>query len=80
MDKHREIYFIDNIKFHIDTIKGLGDFVEIEVIDITGTKDKKQLYEQCDKYMKLFNIKDDDLVSVSYSDMLLDNETKKQNF
>src|SRR3989344_860785 len=33
VDKQREIYFIDNVKFHIDTVKNLGTFVEIEAID-----------------------------------------------
>ncbi|MEL6276376.1 MAG: class IV adenylate cyclase, partial [Bacteroidota bacterium] len=32
VDKKREIYFIDNVKFHIDEVKGLGAFVEIEAI------------------------------------------------
>ena len=33
VDKQRQIYFIDNVKFHIDTVKGLGSFMEIEAID-----------------------------------------------
>ncbi len=31
--KQREIYFIDNVKFHLDTVDGLGTFAEIEAID-----------------------------------------------
>lgn len=30
VDKQREIYFIDNVKFHIDSVRNLGTFVEIE--------------------------------------------------
>lgn len=37
VDKEREIYFIGNVKFHIDHVKGLGSFVEIEAIDKEGT-------------------------------------------
>jgi predicted adenylyl cyclase CyaB len=33
VNKQREIYFIDNVKFHIDKVKDLGNFVEIEAID-----------------------------------------------
>ena len=69
--KQREIYFIDNVKFHIDKVKGLGSFVEIEVIDKDGLTDKDQLLEQCKRYMELFGIKKADLVSCSYSDLLL---------
>lgn len=71
VDKKREIYFIDNIKFHIDIVKDLGSFVEIEAIDKDGSIGKEKLYTQCKEYMKLFSILDSDLISVSYSDLLL---------
>ncbi len=72
VDKQREIYFIDHIKFHIDTVKDLGTFVEIEVLDFKGTEKKETLVEQCQSYLDLFNISDQDLISVSYSDLLLE--------
>ncbi len=71
VDKKREIYFIDNVKFHIDTVKDLGHFVEIEAIDETGIFSLKELNGQCQFYMKYLNIHDRDLLEVSYSDMLL---------
>ena len=71
VDKQREIYFIDNIKFHIDSVRDLGTFIEIEAIDETGTIGKEKLLEQCNEYFKLFEIPASDLVSVSYSDLLL---------
>jgi len=70
VEKTREIYFIDNVKFHIDTVQGLGDFVEIEAIDAAGEIGEGALRRQCDVYMKLFGIRTDDLVACSYSDML----------
>ena len=72
VDKKRDIYFIDNVKFHIDEVQELGSFVEIEAIDDDGSIGEKKLHEQCTKYMELLNIKPQDLVSVSYSDLLLD--------
>ena len=36
VDKKREIYFIENVKFHIDTVEDLGTFMEIEAIDYDG--------------------------------------------
>lgn len=72
VDKHREIYFIDNVKFHIDQVKGLGSFVEIEAIDYDGTIGKAKLLEQCQNYLDLFGITEDDLLSNSYSDILLE--------
>lgn len=71
VDKQREIYFIDNVKFHIDTVKGLGTFIEIEAIDSKGMIKGEGLLEQCENYFKLLDISKDDLVPVSYSDLLL---------
>lgn len=72
VDKKREIYFIDNIKFHVDTVKNLGTFVEIEAIDRDGTIGKETLLEQCEHYLELFKIPQDDLISNSYSDLMLE--------
>ena len=71
VDKQRDIYFIGNVKFHIDSVKELGTFIEIEAIDYEGTIGKKKLLEQCQYYMNLLKISKDDLISVSYSDLLI---------
>jgi predicted adenylyl cyclase CyaB len=70
VDKKREIYFIDNVKFHLDNVKDLGDFVEIEAIG-NDVLDKHSLMEQCKFYLNLFGIAKEDLIPYSYSDMLL---------
>lgn len=71
VDKQREIYFIENIKFHIDVVEGLGEFIEIEASNKIGDYTQEQLQVQCEEYMKLFGIKDEDLISVSYSDLVI---------
>lgn len=68
--KEREIYFIENIKFHIDKIDDLGNFVEIEAIDSTGLLEKEELEEQCKHFIDLFGIDPKDLITHSYSDLL----------
>jgi len=70
--KRREIYYIDNVKFHLDSLDGLGNFVEIEASNKNYNITNEKLYEQCNYYVKEFGIKDEDLVNVSYSDMLRD--------
>ncbi len=70
--KKREIYYINNVKFHIDEVPGLGSFVEIEAGNILADLTQEQLKEQCDFYLKEFMIKPEDLIEVSYSDMLLE--------
>ncbi len=71
VDKKRAIYFIDNIKFHVDVVQELGSFVEIEAISEDGSMPESQLLAQCKKYIQLFSISDKDLIEVSYSDLLL---------
>jgi predicted adenylyl cyclase CyaB len=70
VDKQREIYFIDNVKFHLDTVKNLGTFMEIEAID-DGTRGKDELERQCQHFLQELGIKEDDLLTNSYSDMVL---------
>ena len=72
VEKRREIWFIANVKFHIDKIPLLGSFVEIEASNLYGDLSKEELQKQCDFYIKEFGIKKEELVAVSYSDMLLE--------
>ncbi|MBS4042665.1 MAG: class IV adenylate cyclase [Chitinophagaceae bacterium] len=71
VDKLRKIYFIDNVKFHFDEVKELGSFIEVEAIDRDGSISIHQLKEQCNFYIRFFNINPSDFVEVSYSDLLL---------
>jgi predicted adenylyl cyclase CyaB len=70
VDKHRSIYFIDNVKFHLDQVKNLGTFVEIEAIDMDGSRNEEELEAQCKHYLQLFEIKKEDLLKESYSDLI----------
>lgn len=71
VEKQREIYFIENVKFHLDKVPGLGSFAEIEAIDKDGTIGKERLQQQCEFYLRAFEIDEADLLTNSYSDMLL---------
>lgn len=71
VDKKRKIYFIDNVKFHFDTVQNLGTFIEVEAIDKDGSIGKEKLQEQCDFYAAMFDIKQEDFMAVSYSDMII---------
>lgn len=76
VEKTREIYFIENVKFHLDNLTALGSFVEIEA----GNKNYphltiQELQQQCNAYMHAFEITESDLINVSYSDMLLNKQS-----
>lgn len=73
--KIREIYFIDNVKFHIDTVPGLGHFMEIEAGNKTDPSlTEKELRIQCDQYIAEMEIRQEDMLERSYSDMLTDDD------
>lgn len=71
--KKREIYYIQNVKFHIDEVPGLGAFVEIEAGNLLHDLAKEKLQEQCAFYMHELDIHPKDLLETSYSDMLIKN-------
>jgi adenylate cyclase, class 2 len=70
VEKRREIGFIDNVKFHLDRVKGLGAFVEFEAMDDGGRIGKRKLLEQCRFYLRLLDIPENDLEARSYADMI----------
>lgn len=77
VDKKRKIYFINNVKFHFDTVEGLGTFVEVEAIDKDGSIGLEKLQEQCSRFQQVLGVPESDFIAESYSDLLL---AKKSSF
>lgn len=67
VSKKREVYVYNNVRVHIDTVKGLGKFLEIEIIYDEISKAKNQ--------MKLLisdlKLDENKFIKVSYSDLLI---------
>lgn len=68
VDKRREIYFVGNVKIHLDEVVGLGTFIEVEAIGSSDEREKLQ--QQCDEFLRDFEVRQVDLVAESYSDLL----------
>ena len=75
VDKVRKIYFIENVKFHFDQVKGLGTFLEVEAIDNDGQYSLEKLQEQCNYYQAMFGLEPQQMMRQSYSDLLLEKFT-----
>ncbi len=71
VDKIRKIYFVDNVKFHFDTVAALGTFIEVEAIDKDDSIGIEKLKAQISYYTNFFGIAAEDFVKVSYSDLIL---------
>ena len=78
VDKNRATYQLDNVYFHLDTVKGLGDFIKIESIDLDGSKDSQKIQAQCNQYLKTLEINAKDIVSSPYSELLQQNNLFNQ--
>ena len=70
VEKSREIRFVDNVKFHLDEMPGLGAFVEIEAIDLDGSRGEARLRAQCEEWRTRLGIADADLMAESYADLV----------
>ena len=75
VDKKREIYFVGNVKIHLDRVHGLGKFLEVEAITKSG--DVRKVREQAKRFQKLFEISSSDIVPLSYSDLILEERSAK---
>ncbi|MEI8111598.1 MAG: class IV adenylate cyclase [Chitinophagia bacterium] len=72
VEKKRKIFFIEHTKFHIDEVPSLGTFVEIEVSNLHHSNlTQESMQADCAYYLHALEIKNEDLISNSYSDMLL---------
>jgi len=76
VEKRREIYFVDNVKIHLDRVTDLGEFAEIEAIDEDGSHTPGELLSQCRNLMERLGLSPADLLTHSYSDMLLNKRTE----
>jgi predicted adenylyl cyclase CyaB len=70
VDKSREIFLYHNVRIHLDEVAELGSFIEFEAI-VGGAADDATAHKQVELLTRQFQIGAADLISGSYSDMLL---------
>jgi adenylate cyclase class 2 len=71
VDKKRKVWLWENVRIHLDEVKGLGQFVELEaVIDMEEGRDLGDSQERVEMLLRALEIQPDQLVGESYSDML----------
>ena len=67
--KQREIYLIDNVRVHLDTVDGLGTFLELEaVVDVAH--DEAVCRAQTQTLMQALGVRPTDCLRASYADLL----------
>jgi len=67
--KTREIYRFQGVQVHLDTVRGLGKFIEFEKV-LAGESDRDAARKQLESLKAYFQITDEDLMASSYSDLV----------
>ena len=65
--KRREVWLYQNARIHLDTVAGIGRFVEIEVMVTSGMTQARRLMGEL---RRALGLRSADLIAGSYSDML----------
>lgn len=68
VEKQRELWMFGDTRIHLDEVKNLGQFIELETVIHNQTEAEAQAEHQLVK--EALGIKEKDLVSVSYSDLI----------
>jgi len=67
--KTREIFRFQGVQVHLDTVRGLGKFIEFEKV-LAGESERETGRKELESLRAYFQIPDDDLMASSYSDLL----------
>jgi len=67
VEKHREIFFYENVRIHLDQVVGRGTFLEFEAV-LGATQTDASGHEQLALLRRHFDIADGDLIAGSYGD------------
>lgn len=67
--KQRQLYLWKNVRIHIDSVENLGHFLELEAV-LDAANDESASSERIQTLMTHFQIKNEDLISVGYFELL----------
>lgn len=69
--KKREVFRAGEIMICLDTVEGLGEFLEVE-LDVEDEKDLKSSRDKLFKFLSQFGINENDSIRTSYLEMVLE--------
>ena len=67
--KRRELWLLDNVRIHLDTVDGLGSFLELEAV-VDAAHDEARCRARVHELLPAFGVAEADCVRASYSDLL----------
>lgn len=69
VDKQREVYWVENVRIHLDQVRNLGNFLELEGV-VKSKREASATETRVSKLLSLFHISKDALLTNSYSDLI----------
>ena len=69
LEKMRMLYFIGQTRVHLDQVKHLGDFLELEVV-LKAEQSEQEGIQIAEDICEKLDIRDDDFIDVAYIDLL----------
>jgi predicted adenylyl cyclase CyaB len=73
VEKKRLLYLYDNTRIHIDTVKDLGSFLELETLVING---KEDAWKRFQSVIDMLSLDKEDEIRKSYRDLILEQKRK----
>lgn len=77
VDKEREIFLFENVRIHLDRVKGLGNFIELEAVCREDAEIDDE-YTQVSMLMKLLEIDSTKLEEGSYQELLAEKRVEEE--
>ena len=72
VEKTRQVWLWENVRIHLDDVRDLGCFVELEAL--TEEQGIRESQSRIETLMRALEIASDDLVNCSYGDLLSANK------
>jgi adenylate cyclase, class 2 len=66
VNKERRIFFLENVKVHVDRIPGGEEFLELEAFDRTNEFTEAVLRSQCLHVLNLLNLASSEIIKTGY--------------
>jgi adenylate cyclase class 2 len=70
VSKRRHLFIYENVRIHLDTVQGLGEFIEFEAV-VDDDADDRLEAQKLDWLIEAFAIRTADIVSAGYRELLL---------
>jgi predicted adenylyl cyclase CyaB len=68
--KKRELYLFENVRIHLDTVRGLGKFLEFEIV-CNNSEELKEAPGKMKELKRVFSVKKQNIIGISYIDLII---------